>query len=142
MKFRRRGNDSLLGDDGNDYLLGDFGEDTITGGAGQDVFVLSASAGPEYITDYFDNQDFIGLGDDLTFADLEFEEGLNLVSENALRTFTIINAPGGKLLAILASVPSPALLTEEDFITVGETGLGSGAFVTASGDIITTPTTP
>jgi hypothetical protein len=83
------------------------------------------ATGPDFIIDYLDQSDYIGLGDGLTFDQIQIEQGFNLVEENLLSRFTIINGPDGKLLDILANISDPSLLTEKDFKIIGDTGLGS-----------------
>ncbi|MEG4231110.1 S8 family serine peptidase [Microcoleus sp. Pol11C3] len=75
-----KGDDALNGGDGSDVLVDDGGKDTLTGGFGPDTFVLrsdSAVSDPavaDVITDFNSFVDSIGLTDNLTEADLIFEE--------------------------------------------------------------------
>ncbi|MBD2180567.1 DUF3616 domain-containing protein [Planktothrix sp. FACHB-1355] len=68
------GNDFLDGGDGNDTLYGNQGADSLIGGAGVDKFVLAAGEGTDYIYDFVDGTDLIGLANGLTFNQLEITQ--------------------------------------------------------------------
>lgn len=101
-------NDSLSGGDGDDILNGDFGNDSLSGGGGQDVFVLSVFGGTDVVLDFQDNQDLLGLGGGLTFAQLSIAAGSNgtqirLASTNEL----LASLTGVQVSAIAASDFTP-----------------------------------
>ncbi|MEG4431598.1 Ig-like domain-containing protein [Microcoleus sp. F10_A2] len=120
--FGNRGNDTLVGGDGddvlyggkdddlliggagNDLLIGDLGNDTLIGGSGQDRFVIRQGARVDFIVDFTDGEDLIGLAEGLTYNDLT----LSQASNGALISV------GNELLAILNGV-DVAVLDVQDF---------------------------
>ena len=78
-----KGNDTLNGGTGNDILDGGTGEDILTGGDGKDTFVIRAGDGSSsyifphtnFIHDFENGIDLIGLDNSLTFAELTIEQG-------------------------------------------------------------------
>ena len=104
------GDDSLLGGSGNDQLLGFDGDDTLNGGSDRDtleggvgndiliggsssdVFVLSAGAGTDTITDFERDNDSIALSGGISFNDLSFSgSDINFGSET-IATFNRFDA--------------------------------------------------
>jgi len=120
--FGNRGNDTLVGGDGddvlyggkdddlliggagNDWLIGDLGNDTLIGGSGQDRFVIRQNAGVDFIVDFTDGEDLIGLAKGLTYNDLTLTQGSN----------GALISVGNELLAILNGV-DVAVLDIQDF---------------------------
>jgi Ca2+-binding RTX toxin-like protein len=99
------GNDRLRGGDGNDVLIGGSGFNRLTGGAGSDLFVLSAGAGFDLITDFsLGSGDRLRLSGGLSFSDLT----ITGVGRN-----TVISV-GSDELALLNNVRA-ASLTEAAF---------------------------
>ncbi|MEG4270304.1 MULTISPECIES: DUF4394 domain-containing protein [unclassified Microcoleus] len=86
-----KGSDSISGNSGNDVLSGDRDADILIGGEGADVFVLRryAEADPfgtsggvslanaDLIADFVPGTDLIGLGEGLSFSDLNILEAGN-----------------------------------------------------------------
>jgi len=107
LLFGGQDNDLLLGDAGNDTLKGDFGNDTLTGGPGTDVFVLTAGAGADTITDYDDAEDFLAFAGEAV--------PLNVVASGNNTLIQV--ASSGELLATLLGV-APSLITTSDFVPV------------------------
>jgi hypothetical protein len=76
-------NDTLRGGTGNDILDGGTGRDILTGGDGNDTFVIRAGDGSSsyifpqtnFIHDFENGVDLIGLDNGLTFAELTIEQG-------------------------------------------------------------------
>jgi len=76
-------NDTLKGGTGNDILDGGTGRDILTGGDGNDTFVIRAGDGSSsyifpqtnFIHDFENGVDLIGLDNGLTFSELTFEQG-------------------------------------------------------------------
>lgn len=85
------------------------GDDLLWGGKGQDTFVLGENQGSNWIDDFTDGEDFIGLTGGLTFEKLQF----TLVDNNTL----IQVSSTGEVLATLKGF-NPNLLTSEDFISL------------------------
>ena len=102
----QREDDTLLGGQGNDWLLGGQGNDSISGGSGRDTFVFDRNHGTDTIADFTVGDDFIGLKDGLTVANLS----VSVVNGN-----TEI-AVGDETLAILEN--RSLSITEIDFISV------------------------
>ena len=74
------GDDQLLGYQDNDTLNGGGGNDYLHGGEGNDIFVLEAKQGRDFIADYLDGSDKLGLGTSLSFEDLNIiQSGSNVV---------------------------------------------------------------
>ncbi|WP_299143476.1 hypothetical protein [uncultured Tateyamaria sp.] len=61
--FGDAGNDKLYGGDGDDVLTGGTGKDVMTGGAGADIFVFTANAHRDRITDFEDGVDLLDFSD-------------------------------------------------------------------------------
>ncbi|MDJ1169811.1 CAP domain-containing protein [Roseofilum sp. BLCC_M154] len=103
--------DYLDGGAGNDILYGDLGSDVMIGGAGNDIFVLRTGA-----TDlifYNDSEDYIGLGEGLSFNSLTFNSG-----SGELANATLIYLAGTTdILAILPNI-APNQLDPGDFVAV------------------------
>ena len=99
------GNDTLNAGRGDDTLDGGLGNDVLTGGVGEDIFVLATGEGADTITDWFGEDDLIGLSGGLTFSDLSFA-GNSILVENT-----------GEILATATGVDTTAL-TPSDFIAV------------------------
>ncbi len=93
------GQDRLIGEAGNDVLYGDSGNDRMSGGSGTDVFVFSAGAGNDIITDF-------GSTDRLRFDDAIWSGSLSsaaeLVAERAriLAGDVVIDLTDGQLLTL------------------------------------------
>ena len=76
-------NDTLKGGPGNDILDGGTGKDTLTGGDGKDIFVIRSGDGSSsyifpqtnFIHDFENGVDLIGLDNGLTFDELTIEQG-------------------------------------------------------------------
>ncbi|MCT7956023.1 calcium-binding protein, partial [Laspinema palackyanum] len=100
--------DLLIGGAGNDWLFGDLGNDLLIGGAGDDRFIIRKDAGVDWIVDFTDGEDLIGLAEGLTWDDLTFIQGNNSTSIYA----------GDELLAILNEVDI-SLINQDDFFGVG-----------------------
>ncbi|MDL5057788.1 M10 family metallopeptidase C-terminal domain-containing protein [Geitlerinema calcuttense] len=115
-----KGNDRLFGDLGDDTLYGDLGSDTMTGGEGRDLFVVGrratgttgspSLANADYITDFTDGEDRIGL-QGLTFNQLEITAGTGQFAGSAI----VRDTGTGEYLAILQGV-NAAQLTAADFL--------------------------
>jgi hypothetical protein len=103
-----KGNDLLFGDAGNDTLWGDRGMDTLTGGSGDDVFAIASGSDADVVTDFGD-RDRIGLGDGLTFANLNILAGIG--------STVIQDKTTGQNLLILNGV-SPDAIDASDFVSV------------------------
>uniref|UniRef100_A0ACD5GVL3 Calcium-binding protein n=1 Tax=Desertifilum tharense IPPAS B-1220 TaxID=1781255 RepID=A0ACD5GVL3_9CYAN len=122
-----KGNDILYGGKGNDVLFGDSGADTLVGGQGRDIFVLGrrpnnaapflTTGGPQltnadYILDFTDGQDLIGLEPGLSFEQLNIFQGTGQYANDTIIQDTVT----GEFLAILQGV-NRALITAADFTT-------------------------
>ena len=91
-------NDLLYGDKDNDVLWGDLGADSLSGGSGDDVFVIGRRddvpgfrttgglniSNADYIADFGDGLDLIGLSGGLTFDDLNIFQGSGENAGNTL----------------------------------------------------------
>lgn len=124
-----QGNDFLEGDGGNDLLIGDLGVDTLSGGIGFDTLVLRASEADFNINlvdriYYNDAEDFIGLTDNLTFADLRFDDTLNIVG-GTVKDTVIYNHRTGQALAIAVDTAAVNFSTI-DFIQMSVNDLQAG----------------
>lgn len=109
----RESNDYLIGGAGKDTLTGGDGYDILTGGLGDDLFRLESDADADYITDFQDKQDLIGLSQELTFEDLTIIQG-----SDANAGDTVISlASNNQYLAILTEVDANTI-TSEDFQNV------------------------
>jgi Ca2+-binding RTX toxin-like protein len=109
------GNDTLYGDDGNDTVWGNDGFDEIWGGAGSDVFPiapppLDSQGAVNYINDFVQGVDLIGLAGGLTFGDLNLEDDI------------VYDFPGGNAVLAVLSYGGTAInastLTQNDFVTI------------------------
>lgn len=80
---------------------------TLIGGAGQDRFVIRQGAGVDFIVDFTDGEDLIGLAEGLTYNDLTLTQG----SDGAQISV------GNEVLAILNGVDI-AVLDIQDFFEV------------------------
>jgi Ca2+-binding RTX toxin-like protein len=99
------GNDVLRGGEGNDILIGGAGFNRLTGGADSDLFVLSAGAGFDTITDFnYGEGDRLSLSGGLSFGDLT----ITGLGRNTLISF------GSDELALLRNVGA-ASITESVF---------------------------
>ncbi len=107
--FAGQEDDLLKGKTGDDWLFGDLGNDTLIGGEGRDRFVVADHSGLDLITDFQLNQDFILLGNSLTFSDLEIIQQETSV---AISLEGVPNSP----FAILENI-SAEMLSESHFIT-------------------------
>jgi Ca2+-binding RTX toxin-like protein len=103
------GNDELKGEDGNDILIGGPGNDDLKGGKGADTFVLEAGAGVDFINDFEDGVDLLGLSGGLTFGQLTITQQ----NKDALIHLQSTN----ELLATLSNT-SASLIGVADFISV------------------------
>lgn len=104
------GNDILRGGLGNDVLLGGLGNNILTGNAGSDLFVLELG-GFNLVNDFTLGEDFIGLGDGLTFDQLQIEQGVGVNAGS-----TTIKAIGDDSVWMsLKGVQANALTTEMFF---------------------------
>ncbi|WP_432811409.1 calcium-binding protein [Pantanalinema sp. GBBB05] len=101
------GNDILRGGSGDDVLVGGTGTDILTGNTGADTFVLSLG-GFSLVNDFILGEDFIGLGDGLTYDQLQFESGTGI---NAGSTSIKILGDDSVLMS-LKGVQSNALTTD------------------------------
>lgn len=74
------GNDTAVGSLGEDTLLGGLGNNTIFGGAGEDVFVIQRGQGFNFIADFQDGTDKLGLSGNVRLGQLTFtQRGRNTV---------------------------------------------------------------
>lgn len=92
------GVDYLRGGKGNDTLRGGIGKDTLTGGAGKDVFVYSAGAGKDVITDYTAVKDKIQI--DFGSISKTKISGQNVIFTVGSGTLTVQNGKGKKITII------------------------------------------
>ncbi|MGK7940010.1 MAG: hypothetical protein AB4062_07635 [Crocosphaera sp.] len=96
-------NDQIVSLDGHDIINGQEGDDLLFGNGGSDTFVLAADKGEDFIADFLDGQDFIGLSGGITYEDLTFSgQTINL---------------GDKTLAVLNGVDTSSL-THQDFVVM------------------------
>lgn len=115
-----QGNDRLFGDAGDDLLFGDLGSDTLTGGDGTDYFFLRKGVGgatiaeANFITDFVNGVDFIGLEGDVRYEDLSISQG---IAEYAGST-VIQDVFSQEILAVLQGVSSN-LINSADFANPG-----------------------
>ena len=97
------GNDQIVSSDEDSIIDGQAGDDLLFGNGGSDIFVVGVDKGQDFIADFTDGQDFIGLSDGLTFNDLTFSgQTINL---------------GDRVLAVLTGVDTTTL-TSDDFVSV------------------------
>jgi len=101
-----RDGDILFGDAGMDVLRGDRGDDTLTGGTGGDRFDFRIGDGNNFVTDFTDGVDIIGLRDGLTFAELTIVQVGN---------DTVITAAG---LSIALQGVNIGIISEADFSAI------------------------
>ena len=128
-----KGNDTLNGGTGNDILDGGTGEDILTGGDGKDTFVIRAGDGSSsyifphtnFIHDFENGIDLIGLDNSLTFAELTIEQGTagsfqvagyNFHYDYTDHTLVRITATGEYLVMIANTNASD--ITAANFMTV------------------------
>ncbi|HEY9863507.1 MAG TPA: CAP domain-containing protein [Candidatus Obscuribacterales bacterium] len=110
--FGGKGDDVLNGEGGNDTLSGDLGADTLTGGIGEDVFLLQQQGqGPDWITDFEPNIDFIQLPDNLGLVQVQ------AVGSNQTRL--VVSATNEEIALLDGIVPSN--LRDSNFIGQGFT---------------------
>jgi quercetin dioxygenase-like cupin family protein len=107
------GDDLLRGGAGNDTLVGSYGADILIGGSGSDLFVFAPRHGIDTIVDFTDGEDFIGLSDGLTFADLTIIQGTANSANDTLISITSSN----ELLTIFSRVQA-STITSADFTIV------------------------
>ncbi|MGK7957427.1 MAG: hypothetical protein AB4063_19565 [Crocosphaera sp.] len=97
------GNDQIVSLDEDDVIDGLEGDDLLFGNGGADTFVLRADQGQDFIADFMDGQDFLGLSDGLTFEQLTFSgQNINF---------------GDQTLAVLTGVDTTTL-TSQDFVVM------------------------
>lgn len=104
--FGGAGEDALYGGKGDDRLFDGPGADTLAGGWGADVFVFSADASPDRITDFTPGQDRI----QLTGTGLEFDNLVLTAGADALRI------GGGTDVLWLDGLTTPTALDADDFL--------------------------
>lgn len=80
-----KGDDNLIGGFGNDTLTGLSGNNTLTGGIGSDRFMLSKK-GTAIITDFTKGEDLLELPKNISFKDLEINQGSGDNANNTLIT--------------------------------------------------------
>ncbi len=97
------GNDQIVGSDEDSTINGLEGDDLLFGKGGVDTFVLGVDQGKDFIADFTDGQDVIGLSNGLTFDDLTFSG----------QTINV----GNQILAVLTGVDTTTL-TSDDFVQV------------------------
>ncbi|MGK7904937.1 MAG: calcium-binding protein [Hormoscilla sp.] len=116
------GRDEISGDAGNDTIFGGRGADTFTGGAGRDSFTITATSGgatiaeADVVLDFQNGQDFIGLAEGLSFADLEITQGTGENANDTIVRQLVDDTPGNYLL-VLKNVNAIAI-GENDFINI------------------------
>jgi hypothetical protein len=126
-------NDTLKGGTGNDILDGGTGKDILTGGDGNDTFVIRAGDGSSsyifpqtnFIHDFENGVDLIGLDNGLTFAELTIEQGTAGSYQIAGYTFhydytshTLVRITAtGEYLIMIANT-NASDITETNFMTV------------------------
>ncbi|NES95295.1 MAG: calcium-binding protein [Desertifilum sp. SIO1I2] len=128
-----RDNDSLLGGDGNDLLIGDLGVDTLHGEAGSDTLVLRADLANFDINQvdrliYNDAEDYIGLTQGLTFADLVFDDLFNFTGGAANDTVIRLKTTGQALGIVLDVAASTFNAIDFVSITDADLQIGSNPF--------------
>jgi len=149
--------DTLDGGDGNDILDGHDGKDSYTGGNGNDIFVIREGDGSDgfitsnFITDFEDNTDLIGLDNGLTFAELTIGQGTagsvtvagyNFSYDYTNHTLVSVTETGEYLFTIMDTSSSD--ITEADFTAVDiDEALANNVFVgildSGSSDIAVAP---
>lgn len=98
------GNDFLYGGDGNDILSGGAGYNFLSGGAGKDVFVLTANAAYDSISDFVVGQDQIRLSG-ISLGQLTVAQG----TDNRINDTLLTNTSTGNLFAVVAGVQASTL---------------------------------
>lgn len=130
------GDDGLEGGEGNDLLSGDLGRDRLFGGFGRDIFLLrpgfaestasevalDALANIDWIADFEDGIDRMGLPADLSFADLEIVAPIDFIADT-----TIAVRSTGEYLAFLPFDPTRQL-SIDDFVRVDVIELSADRF--------------
>ncbi len=96
-------NDQIVSLDSDDIIDGQGGDDLLFGNGGSDIFVLAVDNGQDFIADFVDGQDFIGLSGGLTYEDLTFSG--QMISY------------GEQTLAVVKGVDT-SHLTEQDFLVM------------------------
>jgi len=135
--------DTLDGGDGNDILDGHDGKDSYTGGNGNDIFVIREGDGSggfitsNFITDFEDNTDLIGLDNGLTFAELTIGQGTagsvtvagyNFSYDYTNHTLVSVTETGEYLFTIMDTSSSD--ITEADFTAVDiDEALANNVFI-------------
>ena len=113
------GNDKVFGEQGRDLLIGGAGDDLLDGGAdrdsliglaGADTFVLRIGEDNDFIDDYTDGVDHLGLAGGLSFDSLYITESLGSTEIRHLDA-------SGEILATLVNIVE-INLTREDFVLV------------------------
>ncbi|NEP56265.1 MAG: DUF4347 domain-containing protein [Symploca sp. SIO2G7] len=107
--YGEAGNDQIWGDAGDDLLWGGLGDDILTGGQGSDTFVLAAGEGTDFIGDFQNGTDMIGLANGLTFGQLS-------IDQFGSQTW-IIDQSNNQVLALLTGVDA-STLTAASFVTI------------------------
>ncbi|MEB3182197.1 MAG: M10 family metallopeptidase C-terminal domain-containing protein, partial [Nostocaceae cyanobacterium] len=100
------GDDLLRGGTGDDTLIGGTGNDTLAGNVGADTFVLSAD-GLSQVKDFTVGIDKIGLSGNLTFNQLQIEQGTGV---NSSSTWIKLASDNTNLM-LLNGVQASALTT-------------------------------
>ncbi|NEP42593.1 MAG: hemolysin-type calcium-binding protein, partial [Okeania sp. SIO2H7] len=111
------GMDTLLGGGGDDLLNGGGGNDMLTGGGGNDTFVIARNGGSDWILDYTDGRDKIGLSGGLSFESLTIEQGTSDDAGSMESMENTLVKSGNRILAVLTDT-SADVLEAGDFMTV------------------------
>lgn len=106
------GDDYVSGGDGADTLIGGFGADEIYGGNGNDLFILIPNDQTDFIGDFRNGTDLIGLPNGLSVANLSIRQ-----SSSDSRDTLLQIAGTDQILAILNSVDFTDI-DPSDFIPV------------------------
>lgn len=110
-----RGMDILLGGGGRDVLNGGGSSDTLTGGSANDTFVISQNGGSDWILDYTDGRDKIGLLGNLSFEDLTIEQGTSDDAGSMESMENTLVKSGNRILAVLVDT-SADVIDADDFM--------------------------
>lgn len=116
------GDDDIYGGGGGDLISGGTGDDTLTGGGGSDIFLFSANAGNDTITDFDVDEDMIDLSllgttiafDDLTIADLPDDSGVTVTHTALGGTITLTGVSASELTADHFNLPSATSVNTDD----------------------------
>ncbi len=96
-------NDQIVGSNEDSIIDGLEGDDLLFGNGGVDTFVVGVDQGQDFIADFIDGQDLIGLSGGLTYNDLTFSgQTINF---------------GDQTLAVLTGVDTTTL-TSDDFVVM------------------------